>query len=58
MGDPEASLKWLFVDLNSFFAAVEQQLRPELRGHPVGVVPVETEGTCIIAANQLAKIGA
>lgn len=56
MGDPEASLKWLFVDLNSFFAAVEQQLRPELRGHPVGVVPVETEGTCIIAADQMAKI--
>lgn len=46
---------WLYLDLNSFFASVEQQLRPELRGKPVAVVPVETDATCAIAASQEAK---
>ena len=37
---------WLFLDLNSYFASVEQQTRPELRGRPIAVVPVETDYTC------------
>lgn len=41
--------------MNSFFASAEQHLRPELRGCPVAVVPVESEGTCAIAASVEAK---
>lgn len=48
-------LNWLFVDMNSFFASAEQHLRPELRGLPVGVIPVESEGTGLIAASVEAK---
>lgn len=50
-----AGLRWLFLDLNSYFASVEQQERPALRGRPMMVVPVASEGTCAIAASYEAK---
>ncbi|MFZ1011622.1 MAG: DNA polymerase, partial [Candidatus Sulfotelmatobacter sp.] len=46
---------WLFLDLNSYFASIEQQDRPELRGRPVGVVAVDTDSTCCLAASYEAK---
>ncbi len=46
---------WLFLDLNSYFASVEQQDRTELRGRPVGVVAVDTDSTCCLAASYEAK---
>src|SRR6202161_3627974 len=52
---PALCLRWLYVDFNSYFASVEQQLRAELRGKPIAVVPVETDSTCAIAASYEAK---
>ena len=49
------ALRSLAVDFNSFFASCEMQERPELRGRPVGIVPVLAETTCCIAASYAAK---
>lgn len=48
-------LRALYVDFNSYFASAEQQLRPELRGKPLGIVAVNTDSTCCIAASVEAK---
>ncbi|WP_310498239.1 type VI secretion protein ImpB [Sandarakinorhabdus sp.] len=48
-------LRWLYLDLNSYFASVEQQLDPALRGRPVVVAPVDTDSTSAIAASYEAK---
>lgn len=48
-------MNWLFVDLNSYFASVEQEVRHELRGRPVCVVPMMADTTVCIAASYEAK---
>ena len=52
------ALRNLALDFDSFFASVEQQERPELRGKPVGVVPVMAETTgCIAVSIEAKKLG-
>ncbi len=51
----EPGIKWLFMDLNSYFASVEQQEQPMLRGKAVAVTPMDTDYTCAIAASYEAK---
>lgn len=49
------SLRFVFVDLDSYFASCEQQMNPQLRGVPVAVVPTDADTTCCIAASYEAK---
>ncbi|MBI5382944.1 MAG: DNA polymerase [Opitutae bacterium] len=48
-------LRALAIDFNSYFASVEQQERPELRGQPLIVVPLLAETTGAIAVSIEAK---
>jgi DNA polymerase-4 len=52
-----AEIERLYLDFDGFFASVEQQCRPELRGRPVGVVPfAEATHSCVIACSREAKL--
>ncbi len=48
-------VRWLYLDLNSFFASCEQQENPALRGKPVAVVPMMADTTAVLAASYEAK---
>lgn len=48
-------VRWLYLDLNSFFASCEQQENPALRGKPVAVVPMMANTTAVLAASYEAK---
>jgi DNA polymerase-4 len=50
-----AGLERLYVDFDSFFASAEQHLQPHLRGRPVGIIPVDSEHTGLIAVSREAK---
>ncbi len=45
----------LFLDMNAYFASVEQQVQPTLRGLPVGITPYVGSTGCIIARSYEAK---
>ncbi len=48
-------LRVMFADMNAYFASVEQQECPQLRGRPVVIVPVLAESTGCIAVSREAK---
>ncbi len=53
---PDADrFSFIHVDLNSFFASVEQQIHPEYRDKPLAVVPTIGDTTVAIAASYEAK---
>jgi DNA polymerase-4 len=48
----------LYLDMNAFFASVEQELNPELRGKPVAITAVEgTSGSCVAASYEAKAFG-
>lgn len=49
-------IECLYLDFDGFFASVAQQVRPELRGRPVGIVPFSGgKASCVIACSKEAK---
>jgi len=48
-------LNWLYLDLNSYFATIEQQVNPAIRNKPVAIIPCDADTTCAIAASYEAK---
>jgi len=51
----EGPLTTLYLDLNAYFASVEQQVQPNLRGKPVAVAPITHDSGCCIAVSYEAK---
>ena len=52
------TIERLYLDFDGFFAGVMQQVMPDLRGRPVGVIPFEVENarfTVVIACSKEAK---
>lgn len=45
----------LFLDMNAFFAAVEQQVQPKYRGKPICIAPYTGNTGCCIAKSYAAK---
>lgn len=52
----ENKLNWLYIDINSYFATIEQQVNPDLRNKPIAIVPLLSDSTCAIAASYEAKL--
>ncbi len=53
--EKERPLRYLFLDLNAYFASVEQDVNEDLRGKPIIVCPVMADTSFVIAASYEAK---
>jgi DNA polymerase-4 len=49
------NFKYLFIDMNSYFASCEQEANPSYRNKPIAVTPVNTANGCIVSASYEAK---
>lgn len=47
--------RYLYLDMNAFYASCEQLAEPALRGKPVGITAIDNSATAIIAASYEAK---
>lgn len=47
--------QYLFLDMNAYFASVEQQLHPEFRGKPLVVTPTPCPTGCIVTSSYEAR---
>jgi len=50
-----AVFRTLYIDMNSFFASVEQQEVPALRGRPLAITAISAESGTVVAASYEAK---
>ena len=50
------SVQRLYLDFDSFFASAEQHFNADLRGRPLGVVPLDSPHTSCIAVSRDAKM--
>ena len=48
-------MRCLYIDMNSFFASVEQHVDPSLRGKPVAITAVTSDAGACVAASYEAK---
>ncbi len=53
--EKDITVQVLYLDMNSYFASVAQQMEPELRGRPVGIVTSLHKNAACIAASYDAK---
>ncbi|HIP24346.1 MAG TPA: hypothetical protein EYG79_12250 [Rhodobacteraceae bacterium] len=53
--DKDILVQMLYLDMNSYFASVAQQVEPALRGKPVGIVTTLHKNAACIAASYDAK---
>ena len=45
----------LYIDMDSFYASVERELNPELRGEQAGITAADSDAGAIVAASCGAK---